>query len=183
MNKIWNLPNILSMFRILLVIPMGIALWNQENVIAVLIGILSSITDNLDGYFARRLNQITEFGKMIDPLSDKLFVGVIVIILLIQSRMPLWFALVIWGRDLLLMLGGLWASKKIGWVLPSNVLGKLTVTILGFTLMFIMLDIKLIATWGIWISTFFLTFSFVYYTIRMLMVLNKQNKIEKSAEK
>ena len=177
MSKVWNVPNTLSMFRILLIIPMGIALWEQENVIAVLIGILSSITDNLDGYYARRLNQITEFGKIIDPVSDKLFVGVIVIILLIQARMPLWFALVIWGRDALLMLGSLWAAKKIGWVLPSNVMGKMTITVLGLTLMFIMLDARTISLWGIWASTALLAGSFIYYFVRMLMVL-KKDKLE-----
>jgi len=182
MSKIWNLPNTLSMFRILLVIPMGIALWEQENVIAVLIGFLSSITDNLDGYFARRFNQITEFGKIIDPLSDKLFVGVIVIILLIQGRMPVWFAGVIWGRDLLLMLGGIWAAKKIGWVLPSNALGKMTVTALGFTLMFIILNIKIVAFWGIWFSTSLLVISFIYYLVRMLAVLKRSSYEKKQAQ-
>ncbi len=177
-NEIWNLPNILSMLRILLVIPMGIALWHQENVIAVLLGFLSSITDNLDGYFARRFNQITEFGKIIDPVSDKLFVGVVVIMLLIQGRMPVWFAALIWGRDFLLMLGGLWASKKIGWVLPSNILGKLTVTILGLTLMFMILNIDVIVFWGVLISTALLSGSFIYYFVRMLMVMRKQKSTQ-----
>jgi len=176
MGKVWNVPNALSMFRVLLIIPLGIALWEQENVIAVLIGILTSITDNLDGYYARRLNQITEFGKIIDPVSDKLLVGVIVIILLIQERMPLWFALVIWGRDVLLMLGSLWAAKKIGLVLPSNVLGKMTITVLGLTLMFIMLNIKVVAFWGIWASTALLAGSFIYYFTRMVLIIKKQNK-------
>ncbi|MFH1050147.1 MAG: CDP-alcohol phosphatidyltransferase family protein [bacterium] len=174
MSQVWNLPNVLSMFRILLVIPMGIALWEHDNVIAVLIGFLSAITDNLDGYFARRFNQITEFGKIIDPLSDKLFVGVIVIILLIQERMPIWFALIIWGRDLLLMLGGLWAAKKIGWVLPSNVLGKMTITVMGLTLMCIILNLETVSFWGIRISTILLAGSFIYYIIRMVMVMRKQ---------
>lgn len=176
MGRVWNVPNALSMFRILLIIPLGIALWEQENVIAVLIGILTSITDNLDGYFARRLNQITEFGKIIDPVSDKLLVGVIVIILLIQERMPLWFALVIWGRDVLLMLGSLWAAKKIGWVLPSNVMGKMTITVLGLTLMFIILNIEIVAFWGTWVSSAFLAGSFIYYFVRMFIVLMKHNK-------
>jgi CDP-diacylglycerol--glycerol-3-phosphate 3-phosphatidyltransferase len=113
MSKVWNLPNMLSMFRILLVIPMGFALWYEENMIAVMIGFLSGFTDNLDGYFARRMNQVTELGKMLDPLADKLLVGIIGVILLMQGKMPVWFAALFWGRDILLMLGGLWARKKL----------------------------------------------------------------------
>jgi cardiolipin synthase (CMP-forming) len=176
MNKIWNISNVLSMFRVLLVIPMSIAIWHNENVIAVLIGFLSAITDNLDGYFARRLNQITEFGKMIDPLSDKLFVGSIVIILLIQGRLPVWFASLIWGRDLLLLIGGLFVSKKIGWVLPANVLGKLTVTILGLSLMCMILNIEVAVFWGLWASSILLIVSLLYYFFRMLAFLSKYNK-------
>ncbi len=176
MSKIWNIPNILSMFRILLTIPIAFALWHEENVIAVLIAFLSSITDNLDGYIARRFNQITELGKILDPLSDKLFIGVIAVILLIQGRMPVWFAAVIWGRDILLLLGGMLAAKKMGWVIPSNVLGKMTITAVGLTIMFMMLNVDIIVYYGLWVSTIFMAVSFIYYLIRMIGMLKEQQK-------
>ena len=178
MSKVWNLPNMLSMFRILLVIPMGFALWYQENVIAVMLGFLSGFTDNLDGYLARRMNQITELGKMLDPLADKLLVGIIGIILLMQLRMPVWFAILFWGRDLLLMLGGLWARKKVGLVIPSDWVGKLTYTLLAFTLMLMILNLDSITYWGLWITSTMLVYSFIHYTIRMLLFIKRKNKEE-----
>jgi cardiolipin synthase (CMP-forming) len=172
-EKIWNLPNILSLFRILLAIPLGFALWYNENVIAVLIALLSSITDIIDGYFARRLNQSTEFGKIIDPLADKVTFGTIVIVLIIQQRIPLWFALIILGRDLLILLGGLWASKKIKSVLPSNLFGKITTIVLMLTLLLIILGINSIVYYAIWASTLCLAVSFFYYAVRTLIVVKK----------
>ena len=168
MSKIWNLPNILSIFRLLLIIPLGLALWNNENLIAVLLGFLSAITDNLDGYFARRFNQITEFGKKIDPLADKLLIGVIVVILFVQQRIDFWFFLLILARDLILLIGGLIISKKLKWVIPSDWVGKITVTILGLTLMFIMLNATTITKYAIICSSITLLYSFVHYVIRAL---------------
>ncbi len=181
MSKIWNLPNLLSMFRLVLIIPLGIALWNNENVIAVLLGFLSAITDSLDGYFARRFNKITEFGKKIDPLADKLSVGVIVVILFIQQRIELWFLLLIIGRDLFLLIGGLLVSLKLKWVIPSDRVGKIAVAILGITLIFIMLNLNSVSTYAIIISSIVLIYSLIHYIIRSLYFINKKKNLNNNS--
>ncbi|MCL2531185.1 MAG: CDP-alcohol phosphatidyltransferase family protein [Oscillospiraceae bacterium] len=73
MKKFFNIPNIISIIRILM-IPFIIwfFLVQQFRVAALVIVILSGITDKLDGYFARKFNQVSESGKMLDPLADKL---------------------------------------------------------------------------------------------------------------
>lgn len=94
------------------------------------------LSDLLDGYVARKLNQVSELGKIIDPLADKICVISIGIILLIQNIIPLWFVLVIVLRDILIFSGGIYLkySKKI--VPASNWIGKISVFIIGCTLLF-----------------------------------------------
>lgn len=94
------------------------------------------ISDLLDGYFARKLNQVSELGKIIDPLADKITIISIGAILLVQHIIPLWFALVIVLRDIIIFLAGIYLKycKKI--VLSSNWIGKISVFIIGCTLLF-----------------------------------------------
>lgn len=179
-NKIITVPNILSLIRLFLVIPMIFALINQENILAVLIGFLATIIDGMDGYIARRFNQISEFGKMIDPFADKLFVGATIIILLVQARLPLWFALTIWIRDLLLLIGGLLVARKLKFVLPSQRFGKIAAFVVALTLLFAILGIETIAQYLYIFAAFMLISSFIYYTVRMIIIVKKEkNKREK----
>jgi CDP-diacylglycerol--glycerol-3-phosphate 3-phosphatidyltransferase len=93
------------------------------------------LTDILDGYFARKRNEISELGKIIDPLADKISVITITFLLLLKGILPLWFFIVILSRDLIILLGGLYIKKKYEVILQSNWIGKLTVFIIGFTLL------------------------------------------------
>jgi cardiolipin synthase len=92
------------------------------------------ISDLLDGYFARKRNELSELGKIIDPLADKMTVISITIVLLVQGLIPLWFVIVIILRDILILSGGTYIKNKYKTVLPSNWAGKITVFIIGFTL-------------------------------------------------
>jgi CDP-diacylglycerol--glycerol-3-phosphate 3-phosphatidyltransferase len=93
------------------------------------------LTDLFDGYFARSRNEVSELGKIIDPVADKVSVITISMIMLITGIIPLWFFLVIMLRDIVILSGGLYVKKKKGIVLQSNIIGKLTVFVIGFTLM------------------------------------------------
>lgn len=144
-KEIFTASNFLSFLRLLLAVPIWILMDNFDQDAARYavagLGIFASITDVLDGYLARKLNQVTEAGKIIDPLADKILIGIVVLKLYLIGEMPpLYFWLVI-GRDLLIMAGGLIIAKKIGWVIPSNLLGKLAVAVISFVLLFIILNI------------------------------------------
>jgi CDP-diacylglycerol--glycerol-3-phosphate 3-phosphatidyltransferase len=99
-------------------------------------------TDILDGFLARKFNQVTEFGKIIDPLADKVAVGIIIVKLYLMGEIPLYYFLMIIGRDLLIFLAGILLSLKIGKVLPSNALGKITVIIIGIMILLIILQVS-----------------------------------------
>lgn len=93
--------------------------------------VLIWISDLLDGYFARSRNEITELGKIIDPLADKLTVISIVLILLLKGIIPLWYVIITVMRDAVILAGGLYLSSKKNIVLQSNWPGKIAVFSIG----------------------------------------------------
>lgn len=139
-KEVYTKSNLLSLFRLLLAIPLWFLLddfeVNRYYVFALCL--FAALTDILDGYIARKFNEVTEFGKIIDPLADKVAIAAIVIKLyLIGEILPFYFFLIV-GRDILIFLGGIIVSKKIGRVLPSNKLGKITVLNIGLVILFIL---------------------------------------------
>lgn len=163
-----NISNSLSIVRIILIFPMSFALINEKLYLALVIAILAYISDLLDGYLARKLNMVTELGKILDPLADKMLLASIVIILLFQSKIPLWFGLVLIGRDLLILLGGLIVKNKIKYVPASNIIGKLTIDVIGITLVGIVFNIPYFDVFGPVISTIFVLASLIVYFLNNL---------------
>lgn len=144
-----NLPNKLTLFRIILVpimvivsffdIPgsfLGIptTMW-----ILNLIFIIASITDKLDGYLARKNNQVTTFGKFLDPIADKILVVTAMILLVEMGRLPAWIPIIVIFREFVVSGYRLIAVQSEGKVIAANIWGKLkTVTqMLGIICMFL----------------------------------------------
>ena len=134
-----NLANKLTLFRIFLVIIMVIVAYVPINGTILNIGIdmwilniifiIASITDKLDGYIARSTNQITTFGKFLDPIADKILVIVSMIILVEHSKIPSWIPAIIIMREFIVSGYRLIAVEKKGEVVAASIWGKLkTVT-------------------------------------------------------
>lgn len=134
-----NLPNKLTIFRIILVPIMVIIpfLGLDERVAGIplswiiidLIFIIASITDKLDGYLARKNNQITAFGKFLDPLADKILVLSAMIMLVEMSKLPAWIPIIVLAREFMVSGYRLVAVEKGGTVIAASKWGKLkTVT-------------------------------------------------------
>ncbi len=168
----WTISNGLSLLRGLLTLPAAWFLWNGHNLVALWIGVFAYITDLLDGWVARKLNEVSEAGKIIDPLSDKVFVGVIVAILVIQAKLPLWFVLAILSRDVIIMLAGVYITRKTGFVLPSNYPGKATVLCISFTMICVVADLSpMLVSVGMVLSTALMVISLALYTKRFVETL------------
>ena len=148
MNKkeIYTKSNIISLFRLILAIPLWFLLDNFNSpgirYITFTVCLIASFSDILDGYLARRYNETTEFGKIIDPLADKVAVGVIIIKLYLIGQISAYYFLMIILRDIIIFLGGIFVAKKIGRVLPSNALGKITVINIGIIILLIILQLN-----------------------------------------
>lgn len=122
-----NLPNKLSMIRICM-IPLFVAFammnafWAQ--LLAVVIYVVACITDALDGHIARSRGLVTNFGKFMDPIADKLLVMSALIILVSQHRMPAWVCILMLAREFLIS-GFRLVAAETGKVIAAGKLGKL----------------------------------------------------------
>jgi cardiolipin synthase (CMP-forming) len=98
-DRVLTVPNVLSALR-LASVPVFIWLFatDRENAAVVLFGV-AACTDFFDGYIARRLNQVSEIGKLLDPLADRIFIVALAIALVLRDVLPLWLFLVIVVRD------------------------------------------------------------------------------------
>lgn len=170
-NEVINISNGLSFLRLLLSIPFVIALYQDQITITVIIMIAAFLTDIGDGYFARKLNQVTELGKVIDPMADKIFVNSAIIALLIRGSAPLWFGLPVVLRDVLILLGSLVLRNKIKHVLPSDYIGKVSALVIGLCLLGIILKSGFVLNYGLYIGLIFMLVSLINYTIRMIRQL------------
>ena len=117
-------PNILSIIRIILVPIFVVSFFLINRYLALGIFALASITDLIDGYIARKYNAITEIGKVLDPLADKLMKLTALIVLSIADLLPLWITLLMVICDVAMIISGICIYKK-EITIPSNWLGKM----------------------------------------------------------
>ena len=138
-----NLANKLTIFRIMLV-PVMMIIPIVDNLIGIngtflgistscwimnIIFIIASITDKLDGYIARSRNQVTTFGKFLDPLADKILVISAFVILVEYAKIPSWIPIIVLAREFIVSGYRLLAVEKGGKVIAASIWGKLkTVT-------------------------------------------------------
>lgn len=174
-----NTANKITLLRILLV-PIFMAFMLTEgvvyNIIALVIFILASATDGVDGYIARHYNQITTFGKFVDPLADKLLISAAFTVLLCSGRMSPWAFIIVLAREFMVSGVRLVASAE-GKVIAASIWGKLkTVSqmIAVVAAIILMNDFafcpettaRLITDILIWISTALTVFSGADYLIK-----------------
>lgn len=134
------LANIITITRLLLIIPFGILLYNKgiQNLVPACLFTFIIITDFLDGYVARKYKQVTKFGKLLDPFVDKLLIVVTTIILIIKNIIPI-YSLYIFIRDIIIWILALTMMKKKKIVLAADIYGK-TKTVLHFlALLFVLI--------------------------------------------
>ena len=123
-QELKSVPNMLSILRLLLVPVFLWLLIADQFLIAFLVLMFASFTDWLDGFIARKFNQITSLGKVLDPSADRLFILATLIGLTMNEIIPAWLAIVILARDVLLLIGyPISASHGYG-PLPVHFLGK-----------------------------------------------------------
>jgi len=126
--KLKHIPNILSTFRLLLVfVYIAVFFWlDHPNAlqISLCIFVLAGITDVVDGFLARKYNWISNLGKILDPLADKMMQCAALVCLLIKGLIPIWFALPFILKELLMLLGGLFMMREKKIIVVSNVVGK-----------------------------------------------------------
>src|SRR3954471_6158840 len=122
-----NLPNVLTLVRILLVPVLVVALLQTTphgSTVAAIVFALAAVTDGVDGWIARRSRSITTFGKVMDPVADKLLIAAALLALVSLDRLAAWVAMVIIAREFAVS-GLRIAAGQQGVVIPASGLGKL----------------------------------------------------------
>ena len=166
--KIFNIPNLLSMSRILAV-PIFVILMLEKTplhaLIAGIVFLLASATDWLDGYLARRWGQVTNIGKLLDPVADKILIMSAMVILVEVDIIRAWIAIVFIGREFAVT-GLRSIASSEGIIIPAETMGKFKVVAQAIAVIALLLndyrpDIWLNYTgWGaLWVAMFLSVYS------------------------
>ncbi|GAA4382111.1 CDP-alcohol phosphatidyltransferase family protein [Agromyces bauzanensis] len=140
-SRVWTIPNVLSMLRLALVPVFLVLIVVGGYVSALVVLVVASLSDLLDGYLARRLGQVTRLGQLLDPAADRLYIFAALVGLAANGLVPWWIVVVIVARDVfLLVLGVVLASHGYG-PLPVHQLGKVATFALFFGVPVIMLGL------------------------------------------
>jgi CDP-diacylglycerol--glycerol-3-phosphate 3-phosphatidyltransferase len=178
-TNVWTIPNVLTMIRLILV-PVFVVLFLKGHKMASLaVFVAASLTDMLDGYLARKLNQITDFGKLFDPLADKLMVLSAMVCQGIVGVFP-WSAIIIVAcKELFMVIGGLFMLKN-NVVVYSNYVGKAAQVCFILSLILAFFHDEL-ARWGVqldiillWITVGLALCAMVVYIIESARTIRKQ---------
>jgi CDP-diacylglycerol---glycerol-3-phosphate 3-phosphatidyltransferase len=169
-----NGPLALTYLRILAVPALVVVLLSDfrgNHLIAFAVFILATLTDMLDGYWARRKKQITVLGQLLDPTADKLIVVSALICLVGRSVVPAWMAVIIIGREIAVTGFRALASAK-GIHIPASVLGKIKMNLETATIGLLLLGPEVparfhfLAEWGLWLTVVAALVSAAEYYIR-----------------
>lgn len=179
-----NLPNKLTILRVLM-IPFFVLFMltsitgGADKWIAVAIFIVASLTDFLDGYIARKYNLVSNFGKFMDPLADKLLVSAAMICLVEMGRLPAWIVIVIISREFIISGFRLIASDN-GVVIAASYWGKFK-TVFQMAMIIVLIcnlggAFRVVETILIWVSLILTVVSLVDYIVKNAGVLKDGSK-------
>lgn len=157
-----NLPNKLTIFRVILIVPFVVLLlggnagWFGNNVLipnvaALVIFIIASLTDLADGKIARKYNLVTNFGKFMDPLADKLLVCSALIALVEMGRIPSWVVIIIIAREFIISGFRLIASDN-GVVIAASYWGKFKTTFQMVMVCLMLVNVPGGISWWPWLN-------------------------------
>jgi CDP-diacylglycerol--glycerol-3-phosphate 3-phosphatidyltransferase len=182
-ERIYTLANLLSISRLLLlpfVVLCLLANTPGYNRLALGLLLLAGLTDYLDGIAARRRNEISRLGKILDPVADKLFLGGLGLVLVFLRGLPVWFVALFVIRDLLILTAAylLFLNRDI--VLTSNWLGKVTTFVLLLTLVVYTISWPAVELPLVYLGGGLVIASGVIYTRKFIMILRQMKRPSES---
>lgn len=167
-----NIPNILTLLRIIMIPVFYVVFFSDitnSSLFAALIFIVASLTDWFDGFLARKWSLVTNFGKIMDPLADKLLVMTALVCLLTSFRIPAWAVIVILAREMAITGLRIIAASE-GVVVAADMLGKFK-TVFQMVAIILLLLNNFIGIYMLYIAIFFTILSGIDYIIKMNRVI------------
>jgi len=176
LDKFWTLSNAVSVLRIVLTLPVvwlivlgPVYMWPTFGLVVVMI-----VSDMLDGYLARRRNEITRWGKILDPMADKVAIGAITVVLVLFKGLPFWVVAAVLVRDGLILLASVFLVGQHNVVISSNIWGKLTTFMMSLLLVSFLMDILFIQTFLLWICGVLLFVSWACYLWDFIQIMKRK---------
>lgn len=159
-SRAWyaNVPNMLTCLRLVMIIPMVYCFLSDMRKAALGFFLLASLTDLLDGYIARRLQIVSNFGKVMDPLADKLMLLSAVLCLFSQGDLPTVVIVIVFAKELLMITVGAILYRTLHMIIPANVIGKIG-TVLFFVAVVLAFLSMYTAPWYLYLMYIAVAFS------------------------
>lgn len=173
LGKFWTFPNVLSLLRLVLTFPIAYLVMVDGPLLWVFsLFLLAIATDYFDGRVARWSRTVSDWGKVLDPLADKVGGGLVVLALAIRGSLPAWFVALLLLRDALLVLGGVVLGRRTGLVVMSMWWGKVAMTAVALTALAALLRADPpVLQFCIWATTVLLLYSFFRYVVHYVRLL------------
>ena len=159
-----NIPNLLTMIRFFLIPIFLVVFFSGHEIVAFGILLIAGITDVVDGYVARKYNLVTDLGIMLDPLADKLMMLTVIISLLISGKISILVALLIFIRDVGMIVSSVFFHFRGKKTVPANTLGKLTTFLFYLAVLFIIFKFPYYMEF-LWLVVLFAFFTTVIYFV------------------
>ncbi|MBI3122874.1 MAG: CDP-alcohol phosphatidyltransferase family protein [Ignavibacteriales bacterium] len=184
-KDLFLIPNLITLFRLLLSLPIIYIFLNynsipNSNYFVVGIIILAFVSDITDGFVARKTKQISEMGKLLDPLADKILTAIIIFFLWKISYVPLEYLVILLLRDAVIFSGGIYLTRKTQTITPSNYFGKFTILSIGIYFLTLLLTAKgsQFSLFMMYFSAFLSISSIFVYFFRGIKILKGYGNIQ-----
>lgn len=138
-SRVLTVPNLLSFLRLALVPVFLMLILQKQDALALVVLVISSVTDFLDGLIARTFKQVSRLGQLLDPAADRLFIFAALIGLTVRGVIPWWLAVIVIARDVMLLVLGIVLANHGYGPLPVHHLGKVATLCLFYALPILML--------------------------------------------
>lgn len=168
------LPNLFSLTRVLIAPFFFFAVKTDNYMLIAMLAFWAVLSDFLDGRLARHFKAISNTGKILDPLGDKLCVAAAGLAATIYGELPVVLLVIIVARDFFIGLLGVILSKRIKNVPSSNPIGKVTVTVLSLTLLIYIFKISILFPYAFWLAIFFVALSSLAYLLVGIQLFTKK---------
>jgi len=175
LDRFWTVSNAFSLLRMVLTVPAVwlIALGPVYVWVAFVVVMMMIVSDWLDGYFARSRGEITRWGKILDPLADKVAIGAITIAMVLYKDLPLWLVVAVLLRDVLIALAGIYLVRKHDALVSSNIWGKAATLVMSWLLLVYLWDADVLKPLLIGVSVVLLGVSWASYGWRFAQIVRQ----------
>ncbi|HDR15806.1 MAG TPA: hypothetical protein ENN79_10060 [Desulfobacteraceae bacterium] len=167
-ERVWTISNILSILRGAMGFPIALLLSRGEMIYATVLIILAIISDALDGFIARKTNQVTNLGKALDPIADKMCILTVLLFLIIEGKIPIQFLIFIGIRDLAIAIMSVYLMNVKDMIVGAVFTGKVSIIFITATMLTFIYNINSLQKLLVYVTYIVLIISFIHYLIIFL---------------